>query len=162
MKKHLFFCFILIITGVLAAGCSTADNSDKSPALTKTPAILEVQGTYTNQSTIQPAFSLGGKYLNESYRFNGDTNQYTKQFRVDNQSWAIVFSVKNLSDDPKNCWFEMTVTNLDTNKKQTFGYGRTYSYDTYQQYPMYTPGLYEIVMNGNSTKVSLDIAKRLP
>ena len=56
----------------------------------------------------------------------------------------------------------MTITNVDSNKSQTFGYGRTYAYDTFQQYPMYGAGSYEIDMNGNLTKIDLDIAKRLP
>jgi len=56
----------------------------------------------------------------------------------------------------------MTITNVDSKKSQTFGYGRTYAYDTYQQYPMYTAGSYEISMKGNLTKIDLDVAKRLP
>jgi hypothetical protein len=56
----------------------------------------------------------------------------------------------------------MTVTGVASQKSQTFGYGRTYPYDAYRQYPMYNPGLYKIEMTGNLINAKLDVAKRLP
>jgi hypothetical protein len=54
----------------------------------------------------------------------------------------------------------MKVTNLDTQVNQTFSW--TYLNETFQQYPMYTTGPYQIDMTGNLVLVKLDVAKRLP
>jgi hypothetical protein len=117
----------------------------------------------TGVSTLtQPTLAIGDHYLQKSYPFYSESDQFTEQFRIDNPSWAVMFTVLPLNDDPQYCWFEMTVTNLDSQKSQTYGFGRTYPYTTYQQYPMYTPGLYKIQMKGNLVKVDLDVAKRLP
>jgi hypothetical protein len=110
----------------------------------------------------QPFLTLGDHYLQKSYSFHDTNDNYTEQVRIANQSWALVYKVTPLSDDPQTGWFEMTITNVDSKKSQTFGYGRTYAYDTYQQYPMYGQGSFEITMKGNLTKIDLDIATRLP
>jgi len=109
-----------------------------------------------------PTLALGDHYLQKSYSFHNTNDKYTEPVRIADQSWAVVYTVTPLSDDAQTGWFEMTITNVDSKKSQTFGYGRTYAYDTYQQYPMYTAGSYEISMKGNLTKIDLDVAKRLP
>lgn len=161
MKKPLVFLLVLIIVAVFATGCITGGYDNlKSTGTTGTPAPtgdLSVSGTAT-----PPPFATGDHYLEKSYSFHSDSDIYTEQLRIDDPSWAISFTVVPLNDDPQYCWFEMTVTNPDSRKSQTYGFGRTYAYDTFQQYPMYTTGPYTIQMKGNRVKVNLDVAKRLP
>jgi hypothetical protein len=59
------------------------------------------------------------------------------------------------------------ITNLDARENQMYIYGntddgRTYTYDTYQQYPMYTAGSYQFDMKGNLVGINVNIAKSLP
>ena len=68
-------------------------------------------------SVAQPTLSLGAHYLQQSYSFSSQSDTFTEQIRITDPSWAIVFTVISLSDNPQNCWFAMTVTNLDTRKK---------------------------------------------
>jgi hypothetical protein len=67
-----------------------------------------------------------------------------------------------LSDDTAAGWFELTITNVDTKKSESYGYGKSYPSDTFQQYPMYGTGSYQIAMKGNLTKIDLDVAERRP
>jgi len=162
MKQYLVFCLVLLLGGIMVAGCTTANPAAQTP-VTGTPAATPETATVTTSSaSAQPTLALGDHYLQKSYSFHNTNDKYTEQVRIDNPSWALVYKVTPLSDDPQTGWFELTITNVDSKKNQTFGYGRTYTYDTYQQYPMYTAGSYEIAMKGNLTKIDLDIAKRLP
>jgi hypothetical protein len=162
MKEYLVFCLVLLLAGILAAGCTTASPVTQTP-VTGTPAATPATATATASSvSAQPTLALGDHYLQKSYSFHNTNDKYTEQVRIDNSSWAVVYTVTPLSDDVQTGWFEITVTNVDSKKSQTFGYGRTYAYDTYQQYPMYSAGSYEIDMKGNLTKIDLDVAKRLP
>jgi hypothetical protein len=163
MKKYFVPGLVLLLAGMAVAGCTAANPNGVQSSAPGTPAVTPVvTGTTTTSPVTQPTISLGDHYLQKSYSFHNTNDQYTEQFRIDDPSWAIVFNVMPLNDDPEYSWFEMTVTNIDTRKNQTFGYGRTYPYDTFQQYPMYTTGPYKIVMKGNLTKIDLDVAKRLP
>jgi hypothetical protein len=110
----------------------------------------------------QPSFSLGDHYLQKSYSFQSEKDLYTEQFHVDNPSWGIDFNVLPLNDNLQYCWFQMNVTNMDTGQTDTYGYGRSYSYETHQQIPMYTTGPYKIDMTGNLVKVDVTAAKRNP
>ena len=106
----------------------------------------------------------GLHYLQNTHVFNSERDAYSEQIRIDNSSWSLGFNGTLLSDSPQNGWFEITVTNLDTHQNQTYGYGnadngRTYTYDTYQQYPMYTAGSYQIDMKGNLVGVKITVAK---
>ena len=162
MKQYLVFCLILLLAGILAAGCTTASPAAQTP-VTGTPAATPVTATATASSaSAQPTLALGDDYLQKSYSFHNTNDKYSEQVRIDDSSWALVYTVTPLSDEVQTGWFELIVTNVDSKKSQTFGYGRTYAYDTYQQYPMYTAGSYEIDMKGNLTKIDLDVAKRLP
>jgi hypothetical protein len=162
MKKYLFAGVFLILAVVVVAGCTTGGTGGQNASATPTPSTGGVQETTGSVTTTQPPLSLGDHYLQKSYSFNSENANFTEQFRIDDPSWGIVFTVLPLTDDPQYCWFEMTVTNLDSQKSQTYGFGRTYSNNTYQQYPMYTTGPYKIEMQGNLVKVDLDVAKRLP
>jgi len=154
--KYLAIC-ILVVAGVLLAGC-TGTQQAPPPA---TPTPTAAPGMFTMPPTTSlPSFTLGDHYLQKSYTLQG--NEFEESFRVDNPSWGIGFEVLPLSDDLQSCWFEMIVTNLDTNRNETFGYGRDKSFELYQQYPMYTTGPYKITMKGNRVKVDVTAAKRNP
>lgn len=162
MKHYLVFCLVLLLAGILAAGCTTASPTAQTP-VTGTPAMPAVTGTVAASSaSTQPTLALGDHYLQKSYSFHNTNDKYTELVRIADPSWAVVYTVTPLSDDVQTGWFEVTVTNVDSKKSQTFGYGRTYAYDTFQQYPMYAAGSYQIDMKGNLTKIDLDVAKRLP
>jgi hypothetical protein len=162
MKQYLVFCLVLLLAGILAAGCTTASPAAQTP-VTGTPAATPaVTGTASASASAQPTLALGDHYIRNSYSFHDTSDKYTELVRIDNPSWALVYTVTPLSDDVQTGWVEITVTNVDSKKSQTFGYGRTYAYDTFQQYPMYAAGSYQIDMKGNLTKIDLDVAKRLP
>ena len=161
MKFLLLPAFALVIAGVMIAGC-TQGPATVTPAATTVPAASAPAATAAAGQTSSGFFTLGDHYLQKSYSFQSETDTRTEQFRVDNASWGIDFSVLPLNDDPQYCWFEMTVTNLDNGKSDTYGFGRTYSLETHQQYPMYVTGPYKIEMKGNRVKVDLTAAKRNP
>ncbi|MGA9085267.1 MAG: hypothetical protein ACLQMU_06725 [Methanoregula sp.] len=161
MKIYLVSGMFLVIMGVMVAGCTTGSPGGQSMPVTPVPSV-RVEETTAALTATQPTFALGDHYLQKTYNFQNESDTVTEQVRIDNQSWGIGFNITALSKDPKSCWFEMTVTSIDSRKNQTFGYGRTYPYDTLQQYPMYNPGLYKIEMTGNLVNVKLDVAKRLP
>jgi hypothetical protein len=154
--KYLVIC-TLIIAGVLfAAGCT---GTQAPPA---TPAPTAVVVTTTATPTPQPSFSLGDHYLQKSYALQSESEVITEEFRVDNPSWGIAFNILPLNTDMQACWFELTVTNMDTMHNETFGYGRDKSFELHQQFPMYTTGPYKLTLKGNRVKVDLTAAKRNP
>lgn len=155
--KYLIIC-ILVIAGVLLAGCTSTPAPVATPAPTAAPETTTLPLT-----TSPPAFTLGDHYLQKSYSsLNGETDVRYEEFRVDNPSWGIGFDVLPLSDDMQSCWFELTVTNMDTMRNETFGYGRDKSFELHQQYPMYTTGPYRIAIKGQRVKVDVTAAKRNP
>ena len=159
MKIYLIPCTILVILGVMGAGCMNTSPAGQNGTVITAP--LTAAANITPAVTVtQPAISIGDQYLYKSYSFSNQSETITEQLRIADPSWAIVYTVLPLSDSPQDCWFEMTVTNLDTRKNQTFTW--TYLNDTYQQYPMYTTGPYQIMLTGNLVNVKLDVAKRLP
>ncbi|MGA2917800.1 hypothetical protein [Methanoregula sp.] len=158
MQHSVLVALMLIITAVAIAGCT------QSPAPVATPTPVPA-GTFAAAATTvvpQPSFSLGDHYLQKSYSFQSEKDLYTEQFHVDNPSWGIDFNVLPLNDNLQYCWFQMNVTNMDTGQTDTYGYGRSYSYETHQQIPMYTTGPYKIDMTGNLVKVDVTAAKRNP
>lgn len=162
MKEYLVVGLFLVIVGVAVAGCTAGNPGGQN--VTSVPASTTgmVQETTNAAPVTQATLALGDHYLQKSYSFHNTNDTYTEQIRIADQSWALVYKVTPLSDDVQAGWFELTVTNVDSKKSQTFGYGRTFANDTYQQYPMYGQGSYEIAMKGNLTKIDLDIARRLP
>jgi hypothetical protein len=161
MKIYQISGIFLVVMGVMVAGCTTGSPGGQNVPVIPAPSV-GVEETTAALSVTQPAFTLSDHYLQNTYNFQNESDNVTEQLRIDNQSWGIGFTIIALSDDPNSSWFEMTVTNVDSQKSQAFGYGRTYPYDTIQQYPMYNPGLYKIAMTGNLVDVKLDVAKRLP
>jgi hypothetical protein len=158
MQHSVFAVLVLIIAAVVIAGCT----QDLAPAAPATPVPPGTPAAAATTIVPQPSFSLGDHYLQKSYSFQNGSDLYTEQFHVDNSSWGIDFVVTPLSDDVQNCWFQMNVTNVDTGHTDTYGYGGSFSYGKHQQYPMYTPGSYEIDMSGSLVKVDVTAAKRNP
>jgi hypothetical protein len=159
MKNRMVIFLALIIAGVMIAGCTQAP----APAGTPVPTPLATPNPLP-AATIpvpQPSFSLGDHYLQKSYSFQSEKDVVVEQVRVDNPSWGIGFDVLPLNDDPQYCWFEMNVTNMDTQQSDTYGYGRDKGFEKYQQYPRYTTGPYKIEMKGNRVRVDVTVAKRI-
>lgn len=155
MKYQVLAACILVIAAVVVAGCSQGTTTKPAPAGT----------TAASASAAAPSnamFALGDHYLQKSYSFQNEKDIRTEQFRVDNPAWGIDIVVLPLNDDPQYCWFEMTVTNLDNGQAETYGFGRTFSYEKHQQFPMYVTGPYKIEMKGNLVKVDVTAAKRNP
>jgi len=154
MKYHVLAASILVIAAVLIAGCTQGTTTPPAPAGT--------QAVSAATATPHATFALGDHYLQKSYSFQGEKDVRTEQFRVDNPAWGIDIVVLPLNDDPQYCWFEMTVTNMDNGQTETYGFGRTFSYEKHQQFPMYVTGPYKIEMKGNLVKVDVTAAKRNP
>jgi hypothetical protein len=154
--KYLVIC-TLIIAGVLFAGCT----GTQAPPATPAPTAALVT-TMAATPTPQPSFSLGDHYLQKSYALQSESEVINEEFRVDNPSWGIAFDILPLNTDMQACWFELTVTNMDTMHNETFGYGRDKSFELHQQFPMYTTGPYKLTLKGNRVKVDLTAAKRNP
>jgi hypothetical protein len=154
--KYRVIC-MLILVGVLTAGCTSMQAPPATPAPTAAPVVTTVATTIP-----QPSFVMGDQYLQKSYSFQSENDNITEKFRVDNPSWGIGFDVLPLNDNLQYCWFELTVTNMDTGHSEIFGYGRDYSFELHQKYPMYTTGLYKMEMKGNRVKVDVTAAKRKP
>jgi len=154
MKYHVIAACILVIVGVLIAGCTQGTTTPSAPAGT--------QAASAATATPHATFALGDHYLQKSYSLQSEKDVRTEQFRVDNPAWGIDIVVLPLNDDPRYCWFEMTVTNMDNGQTETYGFGRTFSYEKHQQFPMYVTGPYKIEMKGNLVKVDVTAAKRNP
>jgi hypothetical protein len=161
MDRKFYLLIAILSATALIAGCTSI------PGITITPSLTPVPATATVAPIPPPSFTLGNHYLQNTYTFNSQRNAYSEQLRIDSPSWGLEFNITPLSDNPQNSWFEITITNLDTNQNQTYGYGnaddgRTYPYDTYQRYPMYISGSYQFDMKGKLVGVNVNIAKRLP
>lgn len=155
--KYLVIC-ILILTCVLVGGCTS---TQAPPAVTPAPTTVPVTTTLP-ATTSQPSFTMGDHYLQKSYTFQSENDSISEEFRVANPSWGIAFDILPLNDNLQYCWFELTVTNMDTGHSDTFGYGRDNSFELHQKYPMYTTGPYKITLKGNHVKADVTAAKRNP
>ncbi|WAC05175.1 MAG: hypothetical protein OS112_00690 [Methanoregula sp.] len=146
----------LIILGALVAGCTGTQN-----VATPSPTPVPTTSPTPTQTT---SFTLGASYLSHPtpYSFTSEKDVYTEQFRATNEPWGIEFTVNPTNEDPQYTWFEMKVTQMDTGKTDTFGYGRTYDFEKHQLHPMYNAGPYKVEMKGNRVSVSVNIAKRNP
>jgi hypothetical protein len=160
MKYYLAILLALIIAGVMIAGC-TREQPDVAIRI-PTPLVTPTAMQAAMVTVTEPSFTLGDHYLQKSYSFQSEKDVYVEQVRVDNPSWGIVFDVLPLNDDPQYCWFEMKVTNMDTQQSDIYGYGRDKGFEKHQLYPMYITGPYKIEMKGNRVKVDVTLAKRNP
>jgi len=157
MKNIIPLIVCLVIIGALTAGCTGTQDS-ATPVPTTGPATSLATPTQTT------SFTLGDSYLSRPspYSFTSEKDIYTESFRVTNDPWGIEFTVNPTNEDPQYTWFEMKVTQMDTGKTDTFGYGRTYDFEKHQLHPMYNGGPYQIEMKGNRVSVNVNIAKRNP
>jgi len=158
MKYCMAILLALIIAGVMTAGCTR----EPPDVATKMPPVTPNAMQASTVPVPQPSFSLGDQYLQKSYSFQSEKDVYVEQVRVDNPAWGFGFDVIPLNDDPQYCWFEMNVTNIDTQQFDIYGYGRDKGFEKHQLYPMYTTGPYKIEMRGNRVKVDVTMAKRNP
>lgn len=145
----------LVALAVLAAGCTSTP-----PPATPTPTTVATTTVPTSIPTV--VFTLGEKYLDNKYSFTSEKDVYKEQFRATNEPWGVEFTVNPTHEDPQYTWFEITLTQLDTGKVDTFGYGRTFSYEKHQMHPMYASGPYTVELKGNRVSVTVNIAKRKP
>lgn len=155
MKAVILRVICLVIIGIFAAGC--VGNQNLSTA-TPTP----VPANPLPLPTQTASFTMGDHYLQKSYSFQSENDVRTEQFRVDNPSWGIEFTVVPLNENLQYCWFEMKVTNMDTGQTDTYGYGRDEGFELKQVHPMYAKGSYTIEIKGNRVKVDITVAKRNP
>jgi len=162
MKYHVLAALVLVIAGVMIAGCTQSQGPGTSATPAPAAPAAATSAAAVATATPLPSFSLGDHYLQRSYSFQSEKDLVSEQFRVDNPSWGIDIAILPLNDDLQYCWFEMTVTNRDTGQKETYGYGRSYSYEKHQQFPMYVTGPYQVDMKGNRVKVDFTAAKRNP
>jgi len=158
MKNSMVIILVIITAGVMIAGCTQVP----APAATPVPTPMTPAATPVPAPVPQPSFSLGDHYLQESYSFQSEKDVVVEQVRVDNPSWGIGFDVLPLNDDLQYCWFEMKVTNMDTEQSDIYGFGRDKSFEKHQLFPMYNTGPYKIEMKGNRVKVDVTLAKRNP
>jgi len=158
MKIAASLIICVLLAALVSAGCTGTQ-----PAATPTPTtVVATTATASPTPSQTVSFTMGDHYLKKSYSFQSESDVRTEQLRIDDPSWGVEYTILPLNDDPQYCWFTMTVSNVNTGRNETFGYGRTFSYDTHQQYPMYSPGAYVITLKGNRVKVDLNIAKRNP
>jgi hypothetical protein len=155
MRVFVSLILSLMVAGAIAAGCISNPN-------TVTPAPTTIQTSPSPAITQTMYFTLGDQYLKKSYSFQSEKDIQTEQFRITNDPWGIEFNVNSTNVDPQYTWFEMKITNMDTNQTETVGYGRTYSLEKHQIRPMYIGGPYKFEMRGDRVKVDVNIAKRNP
>jgi len=160
MKNRRVIILALIFAGVMIAGCTQTPSTVGTPI--PTPLVTPNSLPAISITVPQRSFSLGDHYLQKSYSFQSEKDAVVEQVRVDNPSWGVGFDVLPLNDDPQYCWFEMKVTNIDTQQFDVYGYGRDKGFEKHQIYPMYTTGPYKIEMKGNLVKVDVTVAKRNP
>ncbi|MFA4877099.1 MAG: hypothetical protein WC586_06765 [Methanoregula sp.] len=149
----------LVILGVLLAGCT------QSPLPTVTPSVTPVTTTIPANPAARPSFTLGDIYFNNPYGtlFRNETTVVEQSFIVDDPSWGIDLKVIPTNNESvKNSWFVIDVTNTNTKRTDSFGYGRNFSFIDQQMIPMYNQGPYKITMKGNQVKVWVTVAKRNP
>lgn len=159
MKLSGILFAILALLAVLAAGCTSTGTGTPT---TVTPAQTIVTTTSTVIPLTTPTFEIADVYMEGNFSFQSEKEQTVKEFRVVNPSWGIHFEVLPLLDDPQYCWFKIAVENVDSGRKETYGYGRDFSNEKVQSIPMYNAGPYKITMTGNKVKVMVIAGKRLP
>jgi len=162
MNRYLIVCGFLVVVAILCAGCTDTGTAGGGINATPTALPLTASTPVTPPAAVatQPTLSLGDQYISNSYSFSGMNNTYSEQVRIADPSWAISYRVTDLSNNSQDCRFAIKVTDLDTLNSRTYSW--TYLNDSFQQFPMYTTGLYQFALTGSFVKVDLIVAKRLP
>jgi len=121
MKYNVLVSLVLVIAGIMIAGCTQSQSAAATP--TPVPAAITSAAAAT-AATPQPSFSLGDHYLQKSYSFQSE-----KDSTPNSSGWTILvgidINILPLNDNLQYCWFEMTVTNMDSGRNDTYGYGRS-------------------------------------
>lgn len=156
MKYRVLSLFVLVLAAALIAGCMQSP----APVATPIPTATQLQSVVT--AGPQASFTLRDHFFDKKYSWQGGSEVYPEQFMVpQGQPWGIKYDITALNDDPAKCWYEVTITNIDTNQAQSFGYNRgTYSSEKSQIHPVYGFGSYKVEMKGNYVKVDMTAAKR--
>ena len=154
MRYRVPLLFLLVIVAVISAGCT----QNVAPVAPVPTGVQVAEPTAGPEATI----ALGEEYLHKKYSFQSEKDVFLEQFRVTNDPWAVDFVVNPMHTDPQYTWFEVTVTNMDTGRIDTFGYGRTHPLDLHQQHAMYNAGPYKFEFRGNRVSVDVTVAKRKP
>nr|WP_319377060.1 hypothetical protein [uncultured Methanoregula sp.] len=160
MKGCGIVMLVLVLAGVFFTGCTqTPIPLSPQPTTTATSAATPTKQTY------QPSFTLGDVYFDLPYGnvFSNETDSIERSFIVDNPSWGISLKVIPWNNQSLNSsWFTMNVTNTNTRKAESFGYGGRFPRIENQMIPMYNQGPYAITMKGDQVKVWVTVAKRNP
>jgi len=159
MKGSGLVFLVLVLVGVLIAGCT------QSPLPVVSPPATPVTTVVTTPTASQPSFTLGDIYFNEPYGyiFNNQTDRIERSFIVDSPAWGIDLKVIPTNNESiSNSWFVIDVINTNSKKSDSFGYGGNFSLTEKQLIPMYNQGPYKITMKGNQVKVWFTVAKRNP
>lgn len=158
MKYSVLALFMLVIAAAFIAGCT---QSTTAPTTTPLPAAGVTQAVVTTAA--QPAFTLSDHFFEKKYSWQDGNEVYSEQFMVKQGTpWGIGYEVTALNNDPSKCWYEVTVTDVNTNHAESFGYGRAYPTEKSQIHPLYGYGSYRVDMKGNYVMVNMKAAKRNP
>ena len=94
MKSSIFFILLMVIAGVMVAGCT------QSPAVpAATPASNTIATPISPTVQARPSFTLGDHYLQKSYSFQSEKDVFTEQFRVDNPAWGCLLYTSDAADE---------------------------------------------------------------
>jgi hypothetical protein len=156
MKYRVLSLLMLILAAALIAGCTQSP----APAATPVPTAAQTQSVVT--AAPQTSFTLGDHFFDKKYSWQSGNDVYSEMFVVkQGQPWGIKYDITALNADPSKCWYEVTITNVDTNQAQSFGYNRgSYSTEKSQIHPVYGYGSYKVEMKGNYVMVDMTAAKR--
>jgi len=155
MKYSVLALFFLVLATAFIAGCTQSP----PPAAVPVPTAVVTQPAVT--VTPQTSFNLGDHFFDKKYSWQDGNEVYSEEFVVpQGQPWGIKYDVTPLNDDLSKCWYEVTVSNINTNHSDSFGFGRSHSSEKSQIYPVYGYGPYKVEMRGNYVKVDMTAAKR--
>ncbi|MEN6396042.1 MAG: hypothetical protein ABFC78_06120, partial [Methanoregula sp.] len=77
MKKFLIFSIFFIFSAVITAGCMTGSPGGQN--MTVTPAHTSATDRITAVSTLTgQTFAISDHYLQKSYSFHGESDEYTE------------------------------------------------------------------------------------
>lgn len=158
MRYSVLALLVLLIAAAVVTGC-TQNAAPAAPAATPAPAAPPAVAT----TAAQPSFTLGDHFFEKKYSWQDGKEVYTEMFVVkQGQPWGIGYEVTPLNNDPAKCWYEVTITDVNTNHAESFGYGRSYPAEKNQIHPLYGYGSYKVDMKGNYVMVNMKAAKRNP
>ena len=113
MKYSVLALFMLVIVAGLIAGCT----QNSAPATTAPVGTSAAASPVAVTTAAQPSFTLGDHFFDKKYSWQGGNEVYTEQFMVSQGTpWGIKYDITTLNDDPSKCWYEVTITDVNTLK----------------------------------------------